>query len=88
MPVGKSDLKALAEFKPGSSGGAQNYLRPSPGTPLRIRICPPYTDEAPMLIDGRNVPFLGMRIHYFDQGEEGQGVSGVCPSVDGNRCLA
>ncbi len=80
MPVGKSDLKALASFKPGGGGGG-NWYKPTPGTKARLRICPPYTEDM-------NVPFLGMRIHYFDMGEGEQGVSGVCPAVDGGKCAA
>lgn len=82
MAIGKVDLKALAGFKPGGSGGGGNFLKVTAPSTLRLRVLPPYKE-------GMTVPFLGMRLHYFDQaGENDKGLSGVCPSVDGDACLA
>lgn len=82
MAIGKVDLKALAQFKPGGGGGGGNFLKVSAPSTLRLRVLPPYTD-------GMTVPFLGMRLHYFDHAGEGdKALSGVCPSVDKCPCLA
>lgn len=82
MAIGKVDLKALAGFKPGGGGGGENFLKVSAPSTLRLRVCPPYTDTM-------TIPFLGMRMHYFDNaGEAGRGMSGVCPAVDGDECAA
>ena len=87
MGVGKSDLKALAQFKPGGGGGgSKDWYSPAPGPSgdrlIKGRVCPPYTEEL-------KIPFVFNTVHYFDNaGENGRGLNGTCPRIGGGTCLA
>lgn len=79
MPV---DAKALRDYKPGGSGGANEWFRPKPGPggaeqrySVRL-LCAP----------GESLPFFDTVIHYF-RSKEGF-MSGACPRAVGDFCVA